>query len=131
MLEYKDACVVMDKNGLSSQALSPTEPVKNLETSIKTASTGHRRSHTKSRGGCVVCKTRKTKCGEEKPSCLKCMRRGTDCLYERDDPSRTNRKRTSLTTKISAFEYPPMSPTYPVMFTGRDIRFFHHFLTSL
>ncbi|KAJ5999277.1 hypothetical protein N7451_007087 [Penicillium sp. IBT 35674x] len=35
----------------------------------------------KSRSGCKTCKTRKVKCGEEKPSCLRCSSTGRKCEY--------------------------------------------------
>ena len=39
------------------------------------------RQHNKTRTGCVICKERRVKCGEEKPSCLKCQRFGRSCEY--------------------------------------------------
>ncbi|KXG54114.1 Aflatoxin biosynthesis regulatory protein [Penicillium griseofulvum] len=36
----------------------------------------------KSRTGCTTCKIRKVKCGEEKPSCLRCSNTGRKCEYE-------------------------------------------------
>ncbi|BCS21586.1 uncharacterized protein APUU_22018S [Aspergillus puulaauensis] len=36
----------------------------------------------KSRRGCKTCKARKVKCGEEKPSCVRCTRGGRVCEYE-------------------------------------------------
>ncbi|KAE9373548.1 hypothetical protein N431DRAFT_407154 [Stipitochalara longipes BDJ] len=33
----------------------------------------------KSRGGCVTCKLRRVKCGQEKPECLRCLRCGAEC----------------------------------------------------
>ncbi|KAJ5929830.1 hypothetical protein N7454_006780 [Penicillium verhagenii] len=44
-------------------SLSPTRPLK-------------------SRLGCKTCKTRKVKCGEEKPHCLRCSSTGRKCEYE-------------------------------------------------
>ncbi|CZR65623.1 uncharacterized protein PAC_15523 [Phialocephala subalpina] len=38
-----------------------------------------RASRPKVRTGCLVCKTRKVKCGEEKGGCLKCLKYGTAC----------------------------------------------------
>ncbi|KAF2626508.1 hypothetical protein BU25DRAFT_343901 [Macroventuria anomochaeta] len=40
-----------------------------------------RRAHRKSRGGCAECKRRHIKCGEEKPSCLHCIRYNIPCIY--------------------------------------------------
>ncbi|KAJ5373152.1 transcriptional regulator family: Fungal Specific TF [Penicillium concentricum] len=36
----------------------------------------------KSRTGCKTCKIRRVKCGEEKPSCLRCSSTGRRCEYE-------------------------------------------------
>ncbi|EMD62748.1 hypothetical protein COCSADRAFT_146826 [Bipolaris sorokiniana ND90Pr] len=44
---------------------------------------GKRRSHTKSRNGCIQCKRRRIKCDEEKSGCGYCMRRGTRCVFPR------------------------------------------------
>ncbi|KAK3074465.1 hypothetical protein LTR53_003073 [Teratosphaeriaceae sp. CCFEE 6253] len=39
----------------------------------------------KSRNGCVSCKAKRLKCGEEKPGCQQCKRRGVDCGgYKKD-----------------------------------------------
>ncbi|KAM3413789.1 hypothetical protein BST61_g10473 [Cercospora zeina] len=40
-----------------------------------------RQTHRKSRGGCVQCKKRRVKCGEEKPACNNCTRRDMLCSY--------------------------------------------------
>ncbi|KAF8861078.1 hypothetical protein BDZ45DRAFT_740679 [Acephala macrosclerotiorum] len=40
-----------------------------------------RRSHTKSRGGCLECKRRKLKCNEAKPVCAGCTKREITCVY--------------------------------------------------
>ncbi|KAH7383433.1 hypothetical protein BKA64DRAFT_629064 [Cadophora sp. MPI-SDFR-AT-0126] len=41
-----------------------------------------RRPHTKSRHGCVRCKSKKVKCDEERPSCSRCARQPKQCDYE-------------------------------------------------
>ncbi|RDI88019.1 hypothetical protein Vi05172_g1833 [Venturia inaequalis] len=40
-----------------------------------------RKSHRKTRTGCVSCKQRKVKCDELRPSCTNCTRRYTPCVY--------------------------------------------------
>ncbi|KAL1982967.1 hypothetical protein VTN96DRAFT_654 [Rasamsonia emersonii] len=40
-----------------------------------------RRSHAKSRHGCLACKTRKVKCDEVRPQCSNCVKRQVDCEY--------------------------------------------------
>ncbi|KAK1058953.1 hypothetical protein LTR74_013010 [Friedmanniomyces endolithicus] len=41
-----------------------------------------RRTHKKSRDGCLACKKRRTKCGEERPRCVKCSNSKTACIYD-------------------------------------------------
>ncbi|KAF4635768.1 hypothetical protein G7Y89_g2316 [Cudoniella acicularis] len=40
-----------------------------------------RRTHTKSRTGCIKCKSSKVKCDEKRPSCSRCLRRQESCQY--------------------------------------------------
>ncbi|KAL4813285.1 hypothetical protein BDW67DRAFT_109007 [Aspergillus spinulosporus] len=40
-----------------------------------------RRSHKKSRGGCVECKKRHVKCDEQRPRCLLCTMSGRECSF--------------------------------------------------
>ncbi|CZR67487.1 uncharacterized protein PAC_17386 [Phialocephala subalpina] len=40
-----------------------------------------RKAHRKSRTGCVPCKKRHVKCGEERPHCLNCLEYEVDCNY--------------------------------------------------
>ncbi|KAJ5090926.1 transcriptional regulator family: Fungal Specific TF [Penicillium argentinense] len=40
-----------------------------------------RRTHRKSRGGCATCKSRRVKCDESKPHCLRCQKHGVECNY--------------------------------------------------
>ncbi|WEW56499.1 transcription factor [Emydomyces testavorans] len=41
-----------------------------------------RRSHQKSRSGCVICKRRRIKCDEAKPECKRCQLHGVTCTYK-------------------------------------------------
>jgi hypothetical protein len=43
-----------------------------------------RRTLPKVRTGCLTCKFRRVKCGEERPSCLRCINFGTSCSYALD-----------------------------------------------
>ncbi|RAH58770.1 hypothetical protein BO85DRAFT_281335 [Aspergillus piperis CBS 112811] len=40
-----------------------------------------RRSHRKSRHGCIACKRRRVKCDERQPECSNCLNRSTECVY--------------------------------------------------
>ncbi|KAI9812942.1 MAG: hypothetical protein M1827_004460 [Pycnora praestabilis] len=46
-----------------------------------------RRVHTKTRKGCLQCKRRKTKCGEERPRCIKCIKHGATCSFNDEKSS--------------------------------------------
>ncbi|KAF2755709.1 hypothetical protein EJ05DRAFT_540379 [Pseudovirgaria hyperparasitica] len=41
-----------------------------------------RKFHTKSHTGCIQCKRRRVKCGEEKPVCLRCKKRREICTFD-------------------------------------------------
>ena len=133
-IRYADMSLDKNHSVLDADRLrkSPKSPAS---ASAEAFGNVYRRSHTKSRNGCLLCKARKTKCGEEKPRCLNCVRRGNACRYAPGDPSgNPKRKRTSPTTSDQELTLPGsslVSPTYPVTFTGRDMRYLHHFLTSL
>ncbi|KAJ9194398.1 transcriptional regulator family: Fungal Specific TF [Paecilomyces variotii] len=40
-----------------------------------------RRTHRKSRHGCLQCKRRRVKCDEQRPQCMNCVKRHTECEY--------------------------------------------------
>ena len=83
-----------------------------------------RRSHKKSRGGCYSCKSRKIKCGEQKPTCTSCLMKDITCVY----PSNEQAPRKSNIPLIK--RNPNTSPSFPgATFSLLDMRFFHHFLT--
>lgn len=84
-----------------------------------------RRSHKKSRGGCYSCKTRKIKCGEQKPACGSCLVKSITCVYPSTEPPA--RKSNPPLIRRS----PQHSPSLPggSGFSLLDMRFFHHFLT--
>lgn len=87
-----------------------------------------RRSHTKSRLGCIDCKARKVKCQETWPSCANCLKRGSVCKY----PTifkRIQHERIASEMTASPSQLVQLQPT-PTMFTMSDMRLFHHFLIS-
>jgi len=79
-----------------------------------------RKGHTKSRRGCFSCKRRKIKCQETKPSCEHCQKAGIVCEYPSPPAA------DALTISIKA-PVPPLQST-PMVFSMRDLQFFHHFL---
>ncbi|KAL2797934.1 hypothetical protein BJX66DRAFT_323088 [Aspergillus keveii] len=54
----------------------------------------------KSRRGCKACKTRKIKCGEEKPSCHRCLAAKYTCEYAASFPTNTTYSSAPTTTTI-------------------------------
>ncbi|KAI9035036.1 Zn(II)2Cys6 transcription factor domain-containing protein [Aspergillus affinis] len=70
-----------------------------------------RRPHTKSRQGCAVCKRRRIKCDENRPTCTPCTNSARECEYPERDitfmPSASTRRRitnspvTSLSSQVS------------------------------
>ncbi|ETI21440.1 hypothetical protein G647_07787 [Cladophialophora carrionii CBS 160.54] len=58
-------------------------------------------SRIKSNGGCLTCKIRKVKCGEEKPACLRC--------------SSTGRKCEGYVNAINSREQPPAASASPTL----------------
>jgi hypothetical protein len=109
-------------NGTAKPA-RPTDP--DLPLAVLT-----RRSHNKSRGGCLKCKSRRQKCDELKPTCSRCLEKGFECNY----PSISSpRRRSKLISYQSRQHNTPTSilafPTSTTdTFTLQDMRFFHHFL---
>ncbi|KAE8395451.1 hypothetical protein BDV23DRAFT_95124 [Aspergillus alliaceus] len=53
-----------------------------------------RRSHRKSRHGCIACKRRRVKCDERRPECANCTNRNTPCFYAPKDPEQLPRSNT-------------------------------------
>ena len=69
-----------------------------------------RRKHKKTFTGCTICKQRKVRCTEEKPSCARCTRTKSVCSYKpptiwRFDPLESLRKQTTpLRTPPTVFD---------------------------
>ncbi|KAF2159521.1 hypothetical protein M409DRAFT_60736 [Zasmidium cellare ATCC 36951] len=63
-----------------------------------------RKSHTKSRNGCLACKKQRRKCDELHPRCSRCSKRNTTCRYamqlDQQDPS--TRDRCSVSPVLAA-----------------------------
>jgi hypothetical protein len=79
-----------------------------------------RKGHTKSRRGCYSCKRRKIKCQETRPACGHCLKGGIKCDY----PILV--QETTLTILSPTPILQPQST--PVVFSMKDMQFFHHFL---
>ncbi|CAF3606464.1 unnamed protein product [Fusarium graminearum] len=61
-----------------------------------------RQTHRKSRGGCMECKRRHIKCGEEKPQCRSCVIRNLSCLYRHDRCSSLEELHTTKAARLES-----------------------------
>lgn len=70
-----------------------------------------KKKHNKTRTGCVTCKARRVKCGEEKPICKRCFELGRDCFY-RPQPSSKDRDDSDDDDDSSSrrWSVPPLPP---------------------
>ncbi|KEF60381.1 uncharacterized protein A1O9_01941 [Exophiala aquamarina CBS 119918] len=126
---------VWDLSSLSDHTSTPDSGRRSTTTSYDSKRGGRhktrtlapnltRRSHKKSRGGCYSCKSRKIKCGEQKPACGSCLMKGITCVY----PATEQPQRKSNLPLIK--RNPNVSPSFcGASFSLLDMRFFHHFLT--
>ncbi|EGP83227.1 uncharacterized protein MYCGRDRAFT_77156 [Zymoseptoria tritici IPO323] len=57
-----------------------------------------RRTHRKSRAGCIECKRRRIKCDEVKPSCGNCVRRTVTCRFRSNAPATRSEDASAATT---------------------------------
>ncbi|KAL3488831.1 hypothetical protein BJX62DRAFT_253011 [Aspergillus germanicus] len=71
-----------------------------MPVSLPTRSRPERIGPLKSRRGCKACKTRKIKCGEEKPSCHRCLAAKYKCEYAASSPTNTTYSSAPTTTTI-------------------------------
>ncbi|KAK6837817.1 hypothetical protein RU639_001539 [Aspergillus parasiticus] len=69
-----------------------------------------RRSHRKSRHGCVACKRRRVKCDERQPKCSNCLNRSTECVYA---PREIEWMQPSQTERSSSHRTSPAASTTP------------------
>ncbi|KAL4801941.1 hypothetical protein BDV18DRAFT_68408 [Aspergillus unguis] len=75
-----------------------------------------RRSHQKSRHGCLECKRRRVKCDESRPVCANCARRQTDCEYDSSGPLRWMTDEPSRSPRpLSDRQQAPPSPDFSLL----------------
>lgn len=86
-----------------------------------------RRAHQKSRLGCFECKNRRTKCDEDQPTCSKCVRFGTRCIYPRTKPG-DRRQSGQPPTVVEILPCRSLLPAPPVQ-SATEAQYLHHFLT--
>ncbi|KAL4994133.1 hypothetical protein BDV10DRAFT_11545 [Aspergillus recurvatus] len=75
-----------------------------------------RRSHQKSRHGCLECKRRRVKCDESRPVCANCARRQTACEYDSSGPLRWMADEPSRSPRPLSDRQPaPPSPDFSLL----------------
>ncbi|KAH8831646.1 hypothetical protein DL96DRAFT_841631 [Flagelloscypha sp. PMI_526] len=90
-----------------------------------------RKSHKKSRAGCMGCKARRVKCDEVRPICKSCSRRREPCVWHERSPDPLATilpDAASSSLKISVdhqLSLPPLSD-----FRIRDLELLHHWTTN-
>lgn len=68
-----------------------------------------KKKHTDARTGCVTCKARKVKCGQERPACHNCRAFDRRCLYEPSFPQ--DHQRDVEVTQVSSLLLSPKQAT--------------------
>ncbi|KAG4440787.1 hypothetical protein IFR05_003715 [Cadophora sp. M221] len=95
----------------------------------KDAVTRVRRGGRKSRGGCIVCKIRRVKCDEVKPSCNRCTSSGRKCEgYASPVPTAPTKINRALVKILPLCDTLP-NPSAEIQGTYTQRRSFHYFRT--
>ncbi|KAH8822692.1 hypothetical protein DL96DRAFT_1618783 [Flagelloscypha sp. PMI_526] len=90
---------------------------------------GFRRSHKKSRGGCLTCKGRRVKCDETRPVCLSCSRRSTECLWATGDNALASSSRSAVVPSLVNGTH-SLKRVHAPKFNMNALSVLHHFTTS-
>lgn len=120
--EYTPTSLAPGTDWLEHSSTSPEDLFHDRKQPRTLAPNLTRRSHKKSRDGCLKCKVRKIKCDEKKPECTQCKMKSFACQY----PSNAARRETQATRRPS--QMLAASPAAS-QFSLKDMAFFHHFLT--
>lgn len=75
----------------------------------------HRKDSTYAHLACTICRTKKLKCGGQKPGCHRCLARHLTCEYPFAASGKNGIKRRRITSKKSLSDTPP-SPTVEHVF---------------
>lgn len=95
-----------------------------------------RKAHKKTRSGCLPCKRRKVKCGEEDCPCNNCVKRGLACTYGQAKSTNTPDPSTSNSPHYNASPRPGPSACgeaehpHSVLNRQEELCLVHHYLTS-
>ncbi|QIX00039.1 hypothetical protein AMS68_005556 [Peltaster fructicola] len=82
-----------------------------------------RKTHAKSRLGCLTCKRRHVKCNEERPKCDKCLKLGLHCKWA-TRPDESKSPATSASSPATSQHNKISSPNLGLA----DLRLLHHWL---
>lgn len=116
-------------SGVAGHATTTTPPAPNKDTpKVNKRRPIPRKGHTKSRAGCLVCKTRKVKCDESFPCCGPCTRLSLVCRYS-FKPAAAAQAREEAETRLNA----TLTARRPLQeedtkFSVMDLRSFQNFL---
>ncbi|KAJ5082221.1 hypothetical protein N7532_011264 [Penicillium argentinense] len=88
-----------------------------------------RRSHTKSRKGCLECKRRHVKCDEELPKCTLCKKRKLECSYP-PSQSDLDSSHGSPSARDGSETGPRTPGDLPMPARMLEMRLMHHYLMS-
>lgn len=87
-----------------------------------------KRHHFKVRSGCETCRTRRIKCDETKPTCIRCLKLGRSCVYDR---VKTFIPQDRTATVQTAKNFPSLSGKLNIPQGDTDEqRFFDYYLQS-
>lgn len=124
---------------LITEDSSSSSSSSNATTTPQVTAPLSRRTHAKSRLGCLTCKRRRVKCNEGRPECASCKRLGLRCGY----PSQSQPQTAGAITagRVGPLIVPTAHPSAYAsssvgapqasipMLTLQDLRFYHQFLT--
>ena len=104
-----------------------TRTVSNFEKPVLADKPGRSRQwHSKVKSGCLTCKTRRVKCGEQKPSCSRCLSSGRTCSY--GNPPKTKLFEIDLENRVSATALDLLMPRQNNISNPEEARALQYFL---
>ncbi|KFY24077.1 hypothetical protein V491_02297 [Pseudogymnoascus sp. VKM F-3775] len=98
--------------------------------SLATITQCSRRSHRKTRTGCMICKARKVKCDETKPNCNNCLKRSMQCEYPTLPPPSSDKIPSSASDKQVANSPESTYSDSQLNLDLVDMELLHHYTTS-
>ncbi|KAL4901863.1 hypothetical protein BDW74DRAFT_67273 [Aspergillus multicolor] len=132
--ETRPRCMQCQRQGISCGFSSPSLAIMPLSHSTMTK---HRKSHAKSRHGCLQCKERHIKCDEIHPRCMQCQKQEISCSFSSPNLSVMPLNEDSL-ADLELLEYWHRHPLIPSMshqakqleHSYVQLGFSHHYLLN-